>query len=124
MKEIILPNSGTELIKVRPSDIIYIEADGNYCYMYLTGGYKQQLWFNRQKFISLINEQLKSEKPQFIAVGRSYIVNITYIYLVNPIQGNMILYDSTNPAQIKLHASQEALNNIKKVIVELYERDK
>lgn len=124
MKEIILPNSGTELIKVRPSDIIYIEADGNYCYMYLTGGYKQQLWFNRQKFISLINEQLKSEKPQFIAVGRSYIVNITYIYLVNPIQGNMILYDSTNPTQIKLHASQEALNNIKKVIVELYERDK
>ena len=121
MKEIILPNSGTELIKVRPSDIIYIEADGNYCYMYLTGGYKQQLWFNRQKFISLINEQLKSEKPQFIAVGRSYIVNITYIYLVNPIQGNMILYDSTNPAQIKLHASQEALNKLKEMIHDLYD---
>ena len=37
MKELILPNSGTEILKIRPSDILYIEADGNYCVMYMTG---------------------------------------------------------------------------------------
>ena len=113
MKELILNNSGTEMIKVRPSDIIYIEAEGNYCTMHLSGGYSQQLWFNRQKFIAIINEQLSTEKPVFIVVGRSFIVNITYIYRVNPIQGDLVLYDSANPSQIKLHASQEALNKIK-----------
>lgn len=113
MKELILPNSGTELLKVRPSDIVYIEAEGNYCSMHLSGGFRQQLWFNRRKFIAIINEQMKAERPTFVVVGRSFIINIDYIYLINPIQGDLILFDSSNPAQIKLHASQEALNRLK-----------
>ena len=55
MKEIIIQNGAAELIKVRSSDIVYVVAEGNYCSMYLAGGFKQQLWFNRQKFISIIN---------------------------------------------------------------------
>lgn len=116
MKELILPNSGTELLKVRPSDIVYVEAEGNYCCMYLTGGFKQQLWFNRQKFIAIINEQMKAERPTFVVVGRSFIINIAYIYLINPVQGDLILFDAANPSRIKLHASQEALNRLKKEI--------
>ena len=46
MKELLIHNGSTELIKVRSSDIIYVEAEGNYCCMYLAGGFKQQLWFN------------------------------------------------------------------------------
>ena len=119
MKEILIHNGGTELIKVRSSDIMYIEAEGNYCCMYLAGGFKQQLWFNRQKFIAIINEQMKAEKPVFISVGRSFIVNLSYIYLINPVQGDMVLYDGKS--QIRLHASQEALNRLKEMIHELYD---
>ena len=121
MKEILIHNGGTELIKVRSSDIIYIEAEGNYCCMYLAGGFKQQLWFNRQKFIAIINEQMRAEKPVFISVGRSFIVNLTHIYLINPVQGDLVLYDSRAPQQIKLHASQEALNRLKEMIHDLYD---
>ena len=121
MKEILIHNGGTELIKVRSSDIIYVEAEGNYCCMYLAGGFKQQLWFNRQKFIAIINEQMRAEKPVFISVGRSFIINLTHIYLINPVQGNLILYDSRAPQQIKLHASQEALNRLKEMIHNLYD---
>lgn len=116
MKELILPNGGTELLKVRPSDIIYIEADGNYCCMYLTGGFRQQLWFNRQRFIAIINEQMKSERPTFVVVGRSYIVNMAYIFLINPAQGELMLFDSANPGQTRLHASQEALSKLRREI--------
>lgn len=116
MKELIFSNSGTELIKVRPEDIIYIEADGNYCCMHLKGGFCQQLWFNRQKFISIISTQLRNERPTFIVVGRSYIINMAYIYRINPVQSELMLFDSSAPTQIKLHASQEALNKLKKEI--------
>ena len=121
MKELILNNSGTEVIKVRPSDIIYIEAEGNYCTMHLSGGYSQQLWFNRQKFIAIINDQMRAEKPVFISVGRSFIVNLAYLYLINPVQGDMVLYDRATPQQIKLHASQDALNKLKDMTRDLYE---
>ena len=121
VKEILIHNGVTELIKVRSSDIIYVEAEGNYCCMYLAGGYRQQLWFNRQKFIAIINEQMRAEKPVFISVGRSFIVNLSYIYLINTVQGDMVLYDSRVPQQIKLHASQEALNRLKEMIHELYD---
>jgi DNA-binding LytR/AlgR family response regulator len=127
MKELIFSNSGTELLKVRPEDIVYIEADGNYCRMYLRGGFEQQLWFNRQRFISIISSQLKDEKPTFIVVGRSYIINLAYIFRINPVQSELMLFDSAKPQQISLHASQEALNKLKKEIlilnkVEDYER--
>lgn len=121
MKEILINNGGTELIKVRSSDIIYIEAEGNYCCMYLSGGFRQQLWFNRQKFIAIINEQMRVEKPSFVSVGRSFIVNLAYLYLINPAQGDMVLYDRATPQQIKLHASQEALNRLKEMIHDLYD---
>lgn len=121
MKEILIQNGSTELIKVRSSDIVYVEAEGNYCSMYLAGGFRQQLWFNRQKFIAIINEQMRAEKPVFTAVGRSYIVNLSYIFLINTIQGDMVLYDSRCPQQIKLHASQDALNKLKDTIHDLYE---
>ena len=119
MKEILIHNAGTELIKVRSSDIMYVEAEGNYCCMYLAGGFRQQLWFNRQKFIAIINEQMRAEKPIFISVGRSFIVNLSYIYLINPGHGDMVLYDGKS--QIKLHASQEALNKLKEMIHDLYD---
>ena len=127
MKELLIHNGGTELIKVRSSDIIYVEAEGNYCCMYLAGGFKQQLWFNRQRFISIISRQLRDEKPTFIVVGRSYIINLAYIFRINPVQSELILFDSSKPEQISLHASQEALNKLKKEIlilnhVEDYER--
>ena len=127
MKELIFSNSGTELLKVRPEDIVYIEADGNYCRMYLRGGFEQQLWFNRQRFISIISRQLRDEKPTFIVVGRSYIINLAYIFRINSVQSELILFDSSKPEQISLHASQEALNKLKKEIlilnhVEDYER--
>ena len=127
MKELIFSNSGTELLKVRPEDIVYIEADGNYCRIYLRGGFEQQLWFNRQRFISIISKQLRDEKPTFIVVGRNYIINLAYIFRINPVQSELILFDSSKPEQISLHASQEALNKLKKEIlilnhVEDYER--
>ena len=121
MKEILINNGSAELIKVRSSDIIYVVAEGNYCSMHLAGGFQQQMWFNRQKFIAIINEQMRAEKPVFISVGRSFIVNLSYIYLINPGQGDMVLYDSKSKAQIKLHASQEALNRLKEMINELYD---
>ena len=117
MKELIFSNSGTELLKVRPEDIIYIEADGNYCRMYLSGGFEQQLWFNRQRFISIISSQLRDEKPTFIVVGRSFIINLAYIFRINPVQSELMLFDSSKPEQISLHASQEALNKLKKEIL-------
>lgn len=104
MKELLLPNSGAELLKVHPSDILYIEADGNYCNMHLTGGFCQQLWFSRQKFIGMISEQLRTERPAFITVGRSYI------------KGELILFDRNRPSLMTLHASQEALNSLKRII--------
>ncbi|MBO5815669.1 MAG: LytTR family transcriptional regulator [Bacteroidales bacterium] len=127
MKELIFSNSGTELLKVHPEDIIYIEADGNYCRMHLRGGFEQQLWFNRQRFISIISSQLRDEKPTFIVVGRSFIINLAYIFRINPVQSELVLFDSVKPEQMSLHASQEALNKLKKEIlilnkVEDYER--
>lgn len=116
MKTLIFPNSGTELLRINTQDVVYVEADGNYSQLYLQGGIKQDLWFNLKHFISIVEEQMSEEKPIFIAVGRSLVINRLYIYRINPTKGELILFGLGCNQMVNLHASQAALASLKEFI--------
>lgn len=116
MKTLLLPNGGTEVLNVHPGDIVYVRADGNYCLMTMTGGFEQELWISMKRFASIAEEQLSDGPAAFVVVGRSLIVNLSYIYRINPAKGELVLFDSSNPARISLHASSVALSSLKEYL--------
>ena len=116
IQTLIIPNTNSELLRVNPCDIIYIEADSNYCQMYLTGNVKQDLWFNMKHFITLIDEQMRDEMPLFISVGRSLVINRLYIYRINPNKGELILFGNGCEEMFSLHASVAALSLLKNYV--------
>lgn len=116
MKTLIFQNTGTELLRVNPEDILYVEADGNYCKMFLKGSEMQNLWFNKNHFTSIIEKQIGNGTPEFICVGRSLIINCMYIYRINPSKGELIMYGSGCDSMVSLHASQVALSSLKDYI--------
>lgn len=116
MKTLLLPNGGTEILNVHPEDVVYVRADGNYCIMTVTGGFEQELWISMKRFASIVGEQLNGARPLFIGVGRSLVVNMSYIYRVNPVKGELVLFDSANPAKIELHASSAALSALREYL--------
>lgn len=109
MKTLIFPNTGNELLRVNIDDVVYVEADGNYCQMHLLGGDIQNLWFNMKHFSSIVEEQMVDERPVFISVGRSLIINRMYVYRINPVKSELVMFGSGCNTMVCLHASQAAL---------------
>ena len=116
MKTLIFPNTGNELLRVNIRDVVYVEADGNYCRMYLTGDATQDLWFNMKHFVSIVDEQMSDEEPLFVAVGRSLVINRLYIYRINPVKGELILFGHGCTKMVTLHASQAALTRLREYV--------
>ncbi len=70
----------TELTRVRPEDVLYFKAEGNYTYMVLRSGRV----FKFTKLIRVFYEILEGlANNPFLRVGRSLIVNKDYIFQVN-----------------------------------------
>lgn len=76
----------SEILYLRLDSILYIQADGNYCNIYLTdGGVISTLTYQRAEIARLMEEQLPAEIcKQFVLVGRSYMVNTNYVLRIQP----------------------------------------
>jgi len=76
----------SEMLYLRLDSILYIQADGNYCNIYLTdGGVISTLTYQRAEIARLMEEQLPAEiRKQFVLVGRSYMVNTNYVLRIQP----------------------------------------
>lgn len=121
MKTLIFPNTSNELLRVNIRDIIYVEADGNYCHMHMKGGCMQNLWFNKKHFTDIVDQQMSNDMPIFIEVGRSFIINRMYIYSINPIKGQLSLLGSGCESIINLDVSQAALSKLRDYIMSVEE---
>ncbi|MDR1746670.1 MAG: LytTR family transcriptional regulator DNA-binding domain-containing protein [Tannerella sp.] len=114
-RHLIISNN-TELVRVAPERIVYLEADGNYTTLILTDGEKRVLTFNLGTFQSLIEAQLGNEACWFVRIGKSLIINRNYIYVINVANQQLTMSDTGFREKYKLRASQEALRELKKML--------
>lgn len=85
-----------EVIYIRLDNLLYIQADGNYCNIYLVdGGVINTLSFQRAEIARMMDEQLTKEcRKQFVLLGRSYLINTNFILRIQP--SKHLLTFSTN----------------------------
>jgi len=72
-KKLLTFKSFNGLFLLRPDDIVYLEADGNYACMYLAGGAKEDV-FER---LGEIEKRLSPET--FLRAGKSFVINKKYV---------------------------------------------
>lgn len=116
MQTLIISNTNNELLRVNAADVVYVEADSNYCQMHLRGGISQDIWFNMKHLNELIEEQMRDEMPIFISVGRSLVINRMYIYRINVSKSELLLFGNGCNDVVSLHASVAALTQLKNYI--------
>jgi DNA-binding LytR/AlgR family response regulator len=114
-RQIVICNT-VELVCLDAEDIICIEADGNYSTIYLRGGEKRFVLFQLGQMERLIGERLTEEAKAFIRIGRSLIINRTYIYYINLNKQQIILRDSNGYQHETLKVSRESLKKLKELI--------
>ena len=68
------------------SNILYVQADGNYCNIYLAdGGVLNTLTYQRAEIAKMMDEQLPEDiRKRFVLVGKSYMVNTDYVLRIQP----------------------------------------
>jgi len=108
-------SSQNDLLRILPMHILYLKADGNYCYLQ-TKGEMRMLTQQLGQVEDLIGKQLPPDiAGLFVRIGRSLIVNSYYIYSINIPKQQLIMVDiDLNP--YVLSASKEALKELKEFI--------
>lgn len=123
-KKCLIISTSTELIRIAPENIVYFEADGNYCYMQADNNSrpsttetnnecdKRLISYQLGTIAELIKKQLGRDGLQFIQIGRSLIINRDYIYYVHTQKQQLFMTDSRRLVY-HLKASKEALKQLK-----------
>lgn len=111
--ELIKIITSTEMVRVRPEDVVYLEASGNYSNMVLNAGIQRTLLFKLSQFDNLFSTLRNNP---FVRVGRHLIINKRYIFLISiPLQ-EILLAGSGLSKTIQLKASKDALKELKEVL--------
>ncbi|SHF15126.1 LytTR family DNA-binding domain-containing protein [Dysgonomonas macrotermitis] len=115
MKYLILSNSN-DLVRVSPERIVYVSSDGNYSTMVLTTAEEHLFTINLGTMERMIEEQLEADARLFIRLGKSLIINSSYIYYINVSRQQLVLSDMRFAERFTLSASKEALKALKSVL--------
>ena len=113
MNTLIIRNK-SEILYLPLEQTLYIQADGNYCNIYLAdGSVLGTLTYQRAEIARMMQEQLSEGNwKQFVLLGRSYLINTKYVLRVQP--SKQILTFNVNQfgtiQKIQLRATKNALN--------------
>ncbi|MGN0190522.1 MAG: LytTR family transcriptional regulator DNA-binding domain-containing protein [Candidatus Cryptobacteroides sp.] len=117
VKHIVI-SRGTELLRVPADRLMYISSDGNYSNVTTSDGKTRLVSMQLGQIEDLIAGQIGDTSGTFLRLGRSLIINIDYIYLIDTSRQQLILSDCAGSSH-ELTASREVLIKLKAYIESL-----
>lgn len=109
-------NSRDQLLRLNLNDIIYFEADGNLTYIFTANKLKGTVNMNLGKMETFLTTQYGKKASFFMRVGKKFIINMNYIYLINVAKQILVLSDyHTFAFQVPL--SKDALKKVKELLI-------
>jgi len=111
-----------EIYYLKPSSILYVEADGNYCNIHLTDGdVLETVSFQRAQIARMIEGQLpKGNAQMFSLLGKTFLINNHYIMHINA-QKQTLTFDINQPGtckKISIKVTANALRNLRDMLDE------
>ena len=110
-----------EMVRVDLRKVLYFKADRNYTDVYFLNGHHVTLLtslLNIEKMLE--DDRMKGKTMPFVRLGRSLIVNVTFILQINVLKQELSLSDVKTSGVYKVSVSKEVLKNLK----ELYNKKK
>ena len=111
----LIVSTSNDLVRIAFDRIVYISSDGNYSTLVQTDGEMRMLSFQLGQIEKMIALQLGAEGNIFIRIGKSLIINRSYIYYINVPKQKLILSDVAT-FNHTVAASKEALKQLKELL--------
>ena len=115
MAKHLIISTATELVRIAPQNIVYFHSDGNYTTMVQVDNVMRVLTSLLGNIEKRIASQLGNEGKVFVRLGKSLIINSSYIYYINPAKQRLTLSDAATFSH-NLSASKEALKSLKEYL--------
>jgi len=104
-----------EFLRIRISEILYLEADRNYTKLLLSEGIQFTFAINIGRIEDMLESQVHNYKSMLLRVGKSFIINKNYILQINlPKQKLLLLPPGGKPRE--LIVSKEPLKALKEML--------
>ena len=110
-------NSRDTFFRIALSQIVFFAADKNYTLLQLTNGQKLAFTFSLQKMEQYLSEKLNGDAKIFARIGKSYIINLNYIYQIDIVKQKLHLFDPATQKKFMLDISKDALRNLRKIFI-------
>jgi len=111
----LIVTTSNDLVRIAPNCIVYVASDGNYSTLVQTDGEMRMLSYQLGQIEKMIATQLGAEGNMFIRIGKSLIINRSYIYHINVPKQKLILSDIATFNHTVV-ASKEALKQLKELL--------
>lgn len=110
-------NTRDEFYRVPVSRIVFFVADKNYTILQLVNGKTLLFTFSLQKMQEYIISSLGASARSFARVGRSHIVNLSYVYHIDIMKQRLVLYAERESLEYTIPVSKEALRSLRSLFV-------
>jgi len=108
-------NSRDTFFRIALAQIAYFLADKNYTLLQLTNGQKLMFTFSLQKMEQYLAEKLNEDAKIFARIGKSFIINLHYVYQIDIVKQKLHLFDPATQKSFTLEVSKEALKNLRNI---------
>lgn len=113
-------NSRDELLIINLEKVAFFQAEGNYTHLHYVGGESRLLSIGLSKLEEYIRKTWPKEKPSpFIRLGRSLIINQTFLTEISVLKQKLILSDNST-SSFTLSVPKPLLKDYKERINEFY----
>lgn len=113
MKKICI-NGRDELLMLDLSKVACFKADTDYTIIYYISGMTTTMSMGLHKVEEILTESIQQPASDFVRIGRSYIINQSYLYQIQLLHQKLILSDGRQT--ITLEVAKEALKRYKQQI--------
>ena len=96
MQDKLCISNSKELYIFKPQSVVCVIADGNYVFLKLINGKSMHIYSTMEKVYKLLNTPCPNE---FLRIGRSLIINTSFIHYICPLKGKLILSDNCTWSQ-------------------------
>ena len=115
MKKHLIIATSVDLVRIAPERIVCIASDGNYSTLMQTDNEVRIVTYQLGQLEKMIADQLGSEGNVFIRIGKSLIINRSYIYYIHLTRQQLVLSDGASFSKT-VSASKEALKQLKELL--------
>ena len=112
MSDFLTISNTNELVRISADSLVYVASDGNYSDIRTRDGEIRTVTMQLGIIEELIHRQFQSNDNECVRIGKSLIVNLRFVHLINPTRKQIVLSDN-HTFKFSLEASKEALRQLK-----------